>query len=58
MDDVIELKINKVEDRARVSAILVSNGYWVAQGKRAKGKSVEYTLKVKEDPDNLVSTTK
>ncbi len=52
---VMELKIYNQEDRLTVAAILIKNGYTVAQGKKQKtptGKSLDYYLKVSEDFDN------
>lgn len=49
MKKVCELVIYEQEDRLKVSAILVKNGYVVGQGKRKKtetGKQLEYFLKV------------
>ncbi len=52
---VIKLKIYNQEDRLTVAAILIKNGYTVAQGKKQRtptGKSLDYYLKVSEDFDN------
>ena len=52
---VMELKIYNQEDRLTVAAILIKNGYTVAQGKKQRiptGKSLDYYLKVSEDFDN------
>ncbi len=55
MEDVMELKIYSKEDRLRVAAILIDNGYTVSQGKRRRtstGKTLDYFLKVTGDSDN------
>lgn len=55
---VMELKIFNLEDRLNMAQILVKNGYSVSQGKRARtptGKTMDYFLKVWEDPDNMES---
>ena len=42
---MIELKIDKIEDRVTVGAILLRNGYTVSPVKRKKGKTgYEYIL--------------
>lgn len=54
-NNVIELKIYNLEDRLKVAEILFKNGYTVSQGKRQRsptGKTLEYFIKVTEDPDN------
>lgn len=51
----MELKIYNLEDRMIVAQILIKNGYTVSQAKRQKtatGKTLEYFLKVEEDPGN------
>lgn len=51
----MELKIYNLEDRLAVAQILIKNGYTVSQGKRQRsptGKTLEYFLKVSEDPEN------
>lgn len=55
MADNMELKIYNLEDRLAVAQILIKNGYTVSQGKRQKsptGKTLDYFLTVKEDPNN------
>ena len=55
MADIMELKIYNLEDRLAVAQILIKNGYTVSQGKRQKsptGKTLDYFLRVKEDPNN------
>lgn len=55
MADVMELKIYSKEERLKVAAILVDNGYTVSQGKRQRtptGKVIDYFLRVTEDSDN------
>lgn len=55
MADNMELKIYNLEDRLAVAQILIKNGYTVSQGKRQKsptGKTLDYFLVVKEDPNN------
>ena len=52
---VMELKIYNQEDRLTVAAILIKNGYTIAQGKKQRtptGKSLDYYLKVSKDFDN------
>ena len=47
----MELRIFNQEDRIKVAAILVKNGYEVSQQKRKKtptGKTMEYYLEVRE----------
>lgn len=54
-NNVMKLKIYNQEDRLTVAAILIENGYTVAQGKKQRtptGKSLDYYLKVSEDLDN------
>lgn len=54
-DKSIELKIYNMEDRLAVAQILIKNGYTVSQGKRQRnptGKTLDYFLKVTEDPEN------
>lgn len=54
-DNVMELKIYNLEDRLEVAQILIKNGYTVSQGKRQRnstGKTLDYFLKVSEDPYN------
>ena len=55
INPVMELKIYNQEDRLAVAAILIKNGYTVAQGKKQRtptGKSLDYYLKVSKDFDN------
>ena len=55
MAEAMELKIYSKEDRLKVAAILIDNGYTVSQGKRQRtptGKTLDYFLKVTEDGDN------
>ncbi len=55
MEEVMELKIYSKEDRLKVAAILIDNGYTVSQGKRrrtATGKTLDYFLRVTDDSDN------
>lgn len=55
MAGVMELRIYSKEDRLKIAAILIDNGYTVSQGKRQKtptGRSLEYYLKVTEDSEN------
>ncbi len=57
MAEAMELKIYSKEDRLKVAAILIDNGYTVSQGKRKRqrtptGKTLDYFLKVTEDGDN------
>ena len=54
-NDIMELKIYNLEDRLTVAQILIKNGYTVSQGKKQRsptGKTVDYFLRVKEDPTN------
>ncbi len=58
-NDVMELRIYNLEDRLAVAQILIKNGYTVSQGKRKRsptGKTLDYFLKVSEDPDNADTT--
>lgn len=51
----MELRIYNLEDRLAVAQILIKNGYTVSQTKRPKtatGKTLDYFLKVEEDPSN------
>ena len=51
----MEIKIRGQEDRLLVAQILIKNGYTVSQGKRQKtptGKTMDYFLKVEDDPQN------
>lgn len=51
----MELKIYSKEDRLKVAAILIDNGYTISQGKRKRtetGKIMDYFLRVQEDDDN------
>ena len=53
--EAMELKIYSKEDRLKVAAILIDNGYTVSQGKRQRtptGKSYDYYLKVSQDSSN------
>lgn len=53
--NTIELKIYNLEDRLAVAQILIKNGYTVSQGKKQRnptGKTLDYYLRVEEDPDN------
>ena len=53
--ETVELKIYNLEDRLAVAQILIKNGYTVSQGKKQRsptGKTLDYFLKVTEDPDN------
>ena len=52
----MELRIYNKDDRITVAAILVKNGYEVAQKKKRKtpdGRSVEYFLEVKEVDEDV-----
>lgn len=54
-NETVELKIYNLEDRLAVAQILIKNGYTVSQGKRQRsptGKTLDYYLKVTEDPEN------
>lgn len=54
-NETVELKIYNLEDRLVVAQILIKNGYTVSQGKRQRsptGKTLDYYLKVTEDPEN------
>ena len=54
----MELAIYNVDDRLKVAAILVKNGYKVWQGKRQKtpsGKTVDYIL-IAEEAEDKVTT--
>lgn len=53
--DIMELRIYNLEDRLSVAQILIKNGYTVSQGKRQRsptGKTVDYLLRISEDPEN------
>lgn len=55
MAGTMELKIYGKEERLKVAAILIDNGYTVSQGKRQRtptGKTMEYFLRVAEDGEN------
>lgn len=58
-NESVELKIYNLEDRLTVAQILIKNGYTVSQGKKQRsptGKTLDYFLKVTEDPDNAETT--
>ena len=58
LQQTIELKIFREEDRKTVASILFSNGYTVRQGKRLKtktGKSFDYLVVVTDRNGEMVT---
>ena len=58
-ENTMELKIYNIEDRLAVAQILIKNGYTVSQTKKQRnptGKTLDYYLKVTEDPGNADTT--
>lgn len=55
----MEIRILEQEERLKVAAILIKNGYTVSQFKRDRtttGKVKDYYLKIEENVDNAVTS--